>query len=155
MTYQDSRAFLAIGISQNTINPTTFGYEKLCSRCMSHNLTKARKRTASLAYHSRRDLKFDRNIYTFYKVFRIEVVDKHTTYSVDASRPAPHVTVPNNVIIFFPDKVKWTQLLVDAINLDRTQPDVEDDLEVSDNDNEIKSKTNDNIFNDAYKIKAE
>ncbi|KAL3271802.1 hypothetical protein HHI36_022272 [Cryptolaemus montrouzieri] len=39
--------------------------------------------------------------------------------------------------------------------IDSVQPDVEDELEVSENVNEIRRKTNNNIVNEAYELKAE
>lgn len=92
-----------------------------------------------------------RNIaYILTRVHFWEDVITHQSVQVQRQLSNPiSVTVPIQTSVAVPIQTSV------MLPIDSAQPDVEDELEVSENVNEIKRKTNNNIVNEGHELKAE
>ncbi|CAG5052131.1 unnamed protein product [Parnassius apollo] len=109
---------------------------RICKRCLG---------SRNIAYTlTRVDLHLRENIITRQGVQVQQQEDAITHQDVQVQQPLSNLrseTIPIQTSVMLP--------------IDSVQPDVEDELEVSENVNEIRRKTNNNIVNEAYELKAE
>ncbi|KAF9407199.1 hypothetical protein HW555_012690 [Spodoptera exigua] len=109
---------------------------RICKRCLG---------SRNVAYTlTRVNVHLRENIITHQGVQVQQQEDAITYQDIQVQQPLSNLrseTIPIQTSVILP--------------IDSVQPDVEDKLEVSENVNEIRRKTNNNIVNEAYELKAE
>ncbi|KAF9409134.1 hypothetical protein HW555_011413 [Spodoptera exigua] len=109
---------------------------RICKRCLG---------SRNIAYTlTRVDVHLRENIITRQGVQVQQQEDAITYQDIQVQQPLLNLrseTIPIQTSVMLP--------------IDSVQPDVEDELEVSENINEIRRKTDNNIVNEAYELKAE